>query len=459
VRVSLTTPVNHRSHQARVLMGMALGVALVATVSGCSGNKALGGDKPSIRLVVMPANGTADVPPDGPITVQSGGGKLQNVTVTTKGAKVEGSITADGRQWQSRWALEPGTNYQVTATGLGLDGKTQTATSNFTTLKAKKVIQASVVAPDQGEKVGVGMPVILHFDKPVANRVQVEKNMEVRSTAPVVGAWHWLDSQSLVFRTKKYWPANTKVHVIGHLTGARAANDSYGAKNIDLNFRIGDSHITVASSTNHHQVIKKNGEVVKEMPLSMGRGGIRKYTTTNGLHLTMGKEYLTVMDSTTTGCGPGCPDYYREDVYWTVRISDSGEYEHSAPWSVGSQGSENVSHGCINLSPANAIWFYHFSYRGDIVRVTGTNRELEPGNGWGYWQESWKDWLRYSALRRPVTTSALDGSSVLTTTPNDTSGQPVTPVTPVTPPGTSGTPAATASPSVTVTASPSPGHS
>jgi hypothetical protein len=196
-------------------------------------------------------------------------------------------------------------------------------------------------------------------------------------------------------------------------------------------------------------VIKKNGKVIKEMPLSMGKGGIRKYTTTNGLHLTMGREYLTVMDSSTTGCGPGCADYYREDVYWTVRISDSGEYEHSAPWSVGSQGSENVSHGCINLSPANAIWFYNFSYRGDIVQVTGTDRELEPGNGWGYWQESWKDWLKYSALKRPVTTTALDGTSVLAST---TDGRPADP-------GTLSTPATTPSPSGTVTSSPSPARS
>jgi lipoprotein-anchoring transpeptidase ErfK/SrfK len=288
----------------------------------------------------------------------------------------------------------------------------------------------------------VGMPVILHFDKAVANRDQVEKNLEVRSTVPVEGAWHWLDDQSLVFRTKQYWPVNTKVRVVGHLAGALAAKNAYGAKNIDLNFRIGDSHITVASSTSHSQVIKKNGKIIRRMPLSMGRGGIRKYTTTNGLHLTMDKEYLTVMDSSTTGCGPGCSDYYREDVYWTVRISDSGEYEHSAPWSVGSQGSENVSHGCINLSPSDAIWFWNFSYRGDIVKVTGTDRELEPANGWGFWQESWKDWLKYSALKRPVTTTALDGASALTAAPGDTLSVPSTP-------GTSQTPATTPSPSPT----------
>src|SRR5262249_42280499 len=140
-------------------------------------------------------------------------------------------------------------------------------------------------------------------------------------------------------------------------------------------------------------------------------------------HLAMDKQYLTVMDSSTTGCGPGCPDYYREDVYWTVRISDSGEYEHSAPWSVGDQGYTNVSHGCINLSPSDAIWFYHFSNRGDIIKVTGTDRELEPDNGWGYWQEDWPAWLKYSALHQAITTATLDGTAI--------SVEPVTPPAPV----------------------------
>ena len=87
------------------------------------------------------------------------------------------------------------------------------------------------------------------------------------------------------------------------------------------------------------------------MPISMGKGTRLAYTTTSGVHLTMEKAHHVVMDSASVGCPPGCPDYYRHDVYYAVRISDSGEYEHSAPWSVGDQGSHNVSHGCINMGP------------------------------------------------------------------------------------------------------------
>ncbi len=142
-----------------------------------------------------------------------------------------------------------------------------------------------------------------------------------------------------------------------------------------------------------------NGRVVRRMPISMGKGTKRSFTTTSGVHLTMEKSHHVVMDSASVGCPPGCPDHYREDVYYAVRISDSGEYEHSAPWSVGDQGSRNVSHGCVNMGPRDARWFYRRVQPGDVVKVTGTRRRLEPGNGWGFWQMSWDDWLTGSAIR------------------------------------------------------------
>lgn len=102
---------------------------------------------------------------------------------------------------------------------------------------------------------------------------------------------------------------------------------------------------------------------------------------------------------TSPGIGPGSAGYYRMTVYNTVRISNSGEYVHSAPWSVGSQGYSNVSHGCVNVSPSNASWFINNTLIGDPIIITGTPRTLEPTNGWGHWQESWKQWLRWSALK------------------------------------------------------------
>ncbi|WP_245627576.1 L,D-transpeptidase [Actinomadura oligospora] len=356
-----------------------------------------------MRLDVSPANGGDGLRPDSVIQVAADRGTVENVTVTHRGAPVEGDLSADRTRWKARWTLAPDSSYTVTATGLGRDGRTRTVTSDFSTAKVKKTLDAALEAPYDKETVGVGIPIVLRFEQGVGDRAAVERSFEVRSAKPVEGAWHWFDDQTVVFRTREYWPAHTKVSFRAHLTGVRAGKGLWGAKDVRADFRVGDSHISKASAVTHMMSVRRNGRLVRTIPVSMGRGGVEKYTTTNGVHLTMEKDDPVIMDSATTGCGPGCPGYYRETVYAAVRISNSGEYVHSAPWSVGDQGNSNVSHGCVNASPENARWFYNLSYRGDPVRVTGTSRELEPDNGWGFWQESWKKWVQGSALRRAVT--------------------------------------------------------
>jgi lipoprotein-anchoring transpeptidase ErfK/SrfK len=259
-------------------------------------------------------------------------------------------------------------------------------------------IGATIIAPGEGATVGVGMPIMVRFAAPVQNRAAVERSLEVRTSTPVVGAWHWFSGTDVVYRPRTYWPAHTRVRLLAHLTGLRLTRTAYGAQDVALGFGIGDSHITVASARNHHQVVRINGLRARRMPISMGKGGRFAYTTTSGVHLTMEKAHHVVMDSASVGCPPGCPDHYRHDVYFAVRISDSGEYEHSAPWSVGDQGSHNVSHGCINLGPHDARWFYRLTQPGDVVEVTGTRRRLAAGNGWGFWQLTWPEWLTTSHL-------------------------------------------------------------
>ncbi|GAA2030317.1 hypothetical protein GCM10009800_14540 [Nocardiopsis rhodophaea] len=91
------------------------------------------------------------------------------------------------------------------------------------------------------------------------------------------------------------------------------------------------------------------------------------------------------------------PNYYSEIADYAMRISWSGEYLHSAPWNP-RVGEANTSHGCINMTVADSKWYYDNSLVGDPVVITGTDRELEVDNGWGYWQRPWKEWLDNSAL-------------------------------------------------------------
>ncbi|MCD0450996.1 Ig-like domain-containing protein [Actinocorallia sp. API 0066] len=383
----------------------AAGLLLAPLLASCSSEKSA---PPEAAVVISPAN-AGTVQPDTPVTVTASRGSLQAVTVRdAQGNVVVGDLAADRSSWRSRYPLQPGGQYAVTAAVFGADSQVQTAESAFRTDKPQTTAATKILFPDAKETVGVGMPIKIDFDREVTNKEAVERALEVRSSKPVEGAWRWFDDKSVIFRTKENWPAHTQVRLIGHLAGVQLAKGVYGEQNLDRAFRIGERIESVGNARTHKVEVRIAGKKARTMPASMGKGGVRKYITTNGNHLTMEKEYMTVM--TSPDAGPGDAGYYRMNVYWTVRISNSGEYLHSAPWSVGSQGAANVSHGCINLSPENAKWFHKISHRGDPVKIVGTDRELEPENGWGYWQLNWKDWLKNSRAKA-VTTAGLDGTA------------------------------------------------
>ncbi|GAA4230105.1 Ig-like domain-containing protein [Actinomadura meridiana] len=412
MRVGGSGPGDRGRRTAAALVGAGTVASMMAGAAACSGG---GGedDANAVKLTVSPAGGGGALRPDSPIAVQANRGTIANVTVSAGKGPVEGDLNVDRTHWTSRWSLEPGKTYTVGATAIGPDGKTRTVDSHFTTAQVQQTNKATVEAPYNKETVGVGIPIIMRFDSPVKDRQAVERALEVRSDKTVEGAWHWFDDQQVVFRTKQYWPAHTNVSFRAHLSGVRTGGNAYGGKNYAVNFKIGDSHISTAGEDTHHMVVKVNGKKARTIPTSMGRGGARMFTTTNGVHLTMDKQDPTVMTSEWMGVSPGGPGGYSLTVYKSVRISESGEWVHSAPWSVGAQGSENVSHGCINVSPSDAAWFYRLSQRGDVVTVTGTDRELEPDNGWGYWQLKWNDWVKGSALKRSVTTAPREDAATL----------------------------------------------
>lgn len=384
-----TYRVGVRMGRARTRVACALSLGVLA-LAGCAHRSP---PRPAAAVTVEPADGARAVRPDAPVSVRVRGGRLRSVTLTDGGLPVEGRTSPDGALWWPKWTLGPGRAYRLTAVVAGADGRVSTVRSEFRTRRVAGTVTADVLAPGVGATVGVGMPIMLRFTEPVRDRAAVERALEVRASTPVTGAWRWFSGTDVVYRPETYWPAHTSVRLIAHLEGLRLTRTAYGAQDVERAFGVGDSHITVASAGDHHQVVRINGRRARRMPISMGKGGKLKYTTTSGVHLTMEKAHHVVMDSASVGCPPGCPDHYRHDVYFAVRISDSGEYEHSAPWSVGDQGSRNVSHGCINLRPKDARWFYRHTLPGDVVEVTGTRRRLAPGNGWGFWQLDWPQWL------------------------------------------------------------------
>ncbi|MCW2860229.1 MAG: ErfK/YbiS/YcfS/YnhG family protein [Actinoallomurus sp.] len=385
---------NRRSAVALV-MAVLLAGACACSNSEAGTNGKNGTNAPDAQVRITPVNGNGKARPDQGITVAAAGGKLDQVTAAQGSKPVQGAFNADHTQWKSTWTLKPGAAYAVNATAKNDQGKASSATSRFTAQKATDTFSIIDVTPMPGEKVGVGMPLIVTFNRAIANRAYVEKALEVKSDKGDVGAWHWESDQRVVFRTQKYWQPHQDVTFTAHMAGVRGLRDVYGTTDVTKSFKIGASNITVANSKTHSMKVNHDG-TVKKFPISMGMGGTQEYTTTSGIHLT--KEKAPMVHMVSPGRKKGDPGYYAEDIPLAVRISDRGEYVHQSPGEYYALGHSNISHGCVRTSPTGARWFYNIAQRGDVVDVTGTDRKLEQGNGWTYWTLSWSKWLKGSAL-------------------------------------------------------------
>jgi len=275
-------------------------------------------------------------------------------------------------------------------------------TSKPTSKKVRLRIADITPMGEKLEKVGVGFPIIVTFDRDVRDRAAAESVLRVEAGKPVEGAWRWVSARKIVYRTKHYWKPNQKVlfkALLSEIPG------NQGAKDVSRRFAVGVSNISVVDTRKHVMKVYRNGKPAKRIPISAGRGGLVRngvdvYLTTSGVHLTMGKKAVETMTSSWMGVtDPKDPRYYKEEIPWAVRISDSGEYVHQSYGDYQYLGRSNQSHGCVRATPAGAKWFYGIAQRGDVVKITGTKRKLDWRNGWSYWQLNWTQWKKGSALR------------------------------------------------------------
>lgn len=400
--------------------GLAAAAALAVLVAACSGSgSGAGGNthgssghkaKPAsaAQLTITPVNGAKNVDPSAGITVAARSGSIKNVTVRTAGDTVTGGFSDGGKAWHSQWALDVSQSYTVTATS----NSGAVVTSSFRTLTPGQTFQTQIF---EGYKqtYGVGMPIILSFSQPITDKAAVEQSLQVATSTPVVGAWYWDGSQTLVFRPRDYWPVGTTVSFTGHLNGVKGGPGLYGYHTLTQSFDIGPSLIAIANTATHHTQIFYNGKLRYYWPISSGRPGD---DTPDGSYLAIEKHNPVEM------VGPG----YRISVPWSVRFTFSGDYYHDAYWSVGQQGFENVSHGCVNLSPADAETYYNLAVPGDPITVVNSPKAGRWDNGWTEWFLSWQQFLQGSALHEAVQTGPTGSTFVdPSTLPADTASAPL----------------------------------
>ncbi|MBF6082805.1 L,D-transpeptidase family protein [Nocardia cyriacigeorgica] len=341
------------------------------------------------KLLAPVKDGDVGVSPAAPLTFQVEDGKFTNVSLLTPEQQpVSGALAADGRSWATTEPLGYGRTYQLVAEAVGLGGAT-TTTMSFTTTSPDNKTKPYLI-PGEGEVVGIGQPVAIQFDENIPDRKAAQEAIKITTEPAVEGAFYWVNNREVRWRPEHFWAPGTKVTIDVNVYGKNLGDGLYGADDIHSYFTIGDAVIFTADDATKQVTVTRNGEVIRTMPTSMGKDST---PTDNGIYIVADKHREIIMDSSTYGVAVNSPDGYRTPVDFATRISYSGIFFHSAPWSVGQQGYSNTSHGCLNLSPENARWVFENAKRGDITIVKNTvGGTLSGVDGLGDWNIPWSEW-------------------------------------------------------------------
>ena len=402
-------------------------VLLLGLVAGCSGGDSgtssgppasvgsgsgspspTAAPEPPATLSFSPSNGSEDNSVLKPVVVTAKAGKLTSVSVrNAAGEQVRGTLNAGSTTWTSAEPLGYDKTYSISATAANSQGKPTTRRASFSTV-TPRTFTMPYLFPGKGRPtvVGVGQPITVRFDEPITDKAAAERALTVTTTPKVAGGWHWFSDQAVHWRPRTYWKPGTKVSVKASLYGVHVGDDIYGQQDVTSRFSIGPARIFTIDDRTHSGVVRINGKVVRRIDVSMGRGGKTVvngrsiyFTTQSGPHIVAEKYPVKQMNSESYGLPKDSPLGYDERIPLAVRISPDGEFVHAASWSVADQGVRNVSHGCVNISPANAKWFYRtFSY-GDIVDIENTGVSLPFAPAYDEWSVPWSTWIRGSALR------------------------------------------------------------
>ncbi|WP_443078012.1 L,D-transpeptidase [Streptomyces sp. SP17KL33] len=374
--------------------------------SGSGGDKGKGSDKTASDkaaatgaseavVSIAPKNGADSVATSGALEVTATKGKLSEVTVENdKGEKIAGEIAEDGSSWKPSIHLNSATEYKVHAVAKDSEGREAAEDSSFTTLTPKNTF-VGIFTPEDGSKVGVGMPFSVRFTRGITAPKDVEKAITIKTEPAVDVEGHWFGNDRIDFRPEKYWKAGTKVTVDLNLDGVEGRDGVYGEQNKKISFTIGRSQVSTVDVKKLTMKVERDGKVIKTIPVTTGKPGME---TWNGQMVISERLSVTRMNGETVGYGG---EYDIKDVPDAMRLTNSGTFIHGNYWGGDAFGNYNASHGCIGLRDtrggwdrkAPGAWFFDNSMIGDVVVVKNSNdRIVDPDNGYNGWNMSWDKW-------------------------------------------------------------------
>jgi lipoprotein-anchoring transpeptidase ErfK/SrfK len=352
-----------------------------------------------VALALTPVAGKKDVPVSAEIGLKVTGGKVTSVTLKdAAGNAVAGTFRDDASSWVPSKPLKTRQRYVASAVATGNDGQSKTVSTSFTTMGAPGHRTGTGLYLFDDHTYGVGMPVVVEFSPGVkkADRAAVQKRMFVTATPAQPGVWSWTASGTQAYyRGPQFWRPGTTLKVRIALGGAPTGAGRYGDRDRSATAKIGRRFEMKVDNATKKMTVLENGNAVRTMPVSLGKPST---PSSSGTMVVMDKLAETVFDTTAELGSAG----YRTEIQYAQRLTWSGQYIHSAPWSTGAQGHRNVSHGCVNVSPANARWLFGKTLIGDPVTVKGTGDKLDYGNGWTPWNVTWAEFAKGSALPVPA---------------------------------------------------------
>jgi lipoprotein-anchoring transpeptidase ErfK/SrfK len=290
---------------------------------------------------MSPRAGAKDVAPHAVVTVAANGGKLSEVRVQDgDGHELTGTTSPDGTQWRATAPVRVGTSYAVEAWAVGADGNEIEQTSTFTTkgVHGTRSLQVASVTPDDGRTVGVAQPLVVTFASPVPNRKIVQAALQVTTTPHVDGAWFWIDDSHVHYRPANFWPAGTRVRLDAKLSGMAAGKGAVGGKDRTSSFTVGRNQVIRVDTRAHRLTVERDGITVKSFDASTGKPG---WETRDGTEVMTDR----VRHKHWTNTAIDAKQHYSKYSDYAIRITNSGEFVHDAPWATASLGDANTSHG------------------------------------------------------------------------------------------------------------------
>jgi lipoprotein-anchoring transpeptidase ErfK/SrfK len=273
------------------------------------------------------------------------------------------------------------------------DGTQTEKTSSFATkdVPHSATLQIASIQPKDGATVGVAQPLVVSFAQAVADRKLVQAALQVTTAPQVAGAWYWIDDSHVHFRPQNFWPAGTRVRLDAKLSGIKAGHAMIGGKDRRSSFTVGRNQVIRVDTHAHQMTVQRDGRTIKTFDVSTGKPG---WETRDGTEVM--QDRVTHKHWTNTAIG--AKKHFSLYSKYAIRITNSGEFVHDAPWATNSLGDANTSHGCVGLRPSDMKWIWDNSLLGDPVVVTGTPRHHQDlGNTYDDWNVPWQTWSRGNA--------------------------------------------------------------